>query len=94
MKRYLPFYILAAAILLVGAIAFGVPTSSLWIVGLVVPCPLMMIFMMGGMHGGVATASRAVTARAARISPRAMVPLAAGSLTLRTALTARRQLID
>ncbi|MFC4950960.1 DUF2933 domain-containing protein [Pseudonocardia sp. GCM10023141] len=52
MKRHLPFYVLAAAILLVGVIAFGVPTSSLWIVGFVVLCPLMMIFMMGGMHGG------------------------------------------
>jgi hypothetical protein len=51
MKRHLPFYVIAA-ILLVGAIVFGVPTSSLWIVGLVVLCPLMMIFMMGGMHGG------------------------------------------
>ncbi len=52
MKRQLPFYVFAAAILLVGAIMLGVPTSSLWIVGLVVLCPLMMIFMMGGMHGG------------------------------------------
>ncbi len=45
-KCRLPFYVLAGAVLLVGAIAFGVPTSSLWIVGLVVLCPLMMIFMM------------------------------------------------
>lgn len=52
MKRHLPFYVLAAAVLLVGAIAFGVPTSSLWIGGFVVLCPLMMIFMMGGMHSG------------------------------------------
>jgi len=52
MRRHLPFYVLAAAVLLVGAIAFGVPTSSLWIVGFVVLCPVMMIFMMGGMHGG------------------------------------------
>jgi hypothetical protein len=52
MKRYLPFYVLAAAILTVGAIAFGFPVSSLWILGFVVLCPLMMMFMMGGMHGG------------------------------------------
>lgn len=52
MRRHLPFYVLAAAILFVGAMALGVPTSSLWIVGLVVLCPLMMIFMTGGMPGG------------------------------------------
>lgn len=52
MKRQFPFYVLASAILLVGAVAFGVPASSLWILGFVVVCPLMMIFMMGGMHGG------------------------------------------
>lgn len=52
MKRYLPVYVLAAAVLVVGVLAFGVPTSSLWILGFVVLCPLMMIFMMGGMHGG------------------------------------------
>lgn len=51
MKRHLPFYGLAA-ILIVGVIAFGFPVSSLWILGFVVLCPLMMIFMMGGMHGG------------------------------------------
>jgi len=51
MKRHLPIYVLAAAVVLVGAVAFGVPTSGLWL-GFVVLCPLMMIFMMGGMHGG------------------------------------------
>ena len=52
MKRHLPFYVLIAAMLLVGAVLFGVPASRLWILGVVVLCPLMMIFMMGGMHGG------------------------------------------
>lgn len=51
MKRHLPFYVFAVAILLVGAVVFGVPASSLWILGFVVACPLMMIFMVGGMHG-------------------------------------------
>lgn len=51
MKRHLPFYVLAAAVLIVG-VAVGVPTSGLWILGVVVLCPLMMIFMMWGMHGG------------------------------------------
>jgi hypothetical protein len=52
MKRLLPFYLLAAAVVVVGVLAFGVPTSSLWILGLVVLCPLMMMFMMGGMRSG------------------------------------------
>jgi type III secretory pathway component EscV len=52
MRRHLPFYVLAAAILIVGAMAFGFPVSSLWILGFVVLCPLMMIVMMGSMHGG------------------------------------------
>ena len=44
--------ILVAATLVVGALAFGVPASSLWILALVATCPLMMIFMMRGMPGG------------------------------------------
>jgi len=52
MKRLLPFYVLAAAVVAVGAVAFGIPLSSLWILGFLVLCPLMMMFMMGGMHGG------------------------------------------
>ena len=44
--------ILVAATLVVGALAFGVPAPSLWTLALVAACPLMMIFMMRGMHGG------------------------------------------
>ena len=44
--------VLVAAIFLVGALAFGVPTSSAWALALAVACPLMMIVMMRGMHGG------------------------------------------
>ena len=44
--------ILVAAIVVVGALAFGVPASSLWPLALVVACPLVMIFAMRGMHGG------------------------------------------
>jgi len=44
--------VLVAAIFLLGALAFGVPASSLWILALVAVCPLMMIVMMRGMHGG------------------------------------------
>jgi hypothetical protein len=44
--------VLGAAVLAVGALALGVPASSLWTLALVAVCPLMMIFMMRGMHGG------------------------------------------
>ena len=40
--------VLVAAIFLLGALAFGVPASSLWTLALVVACPLMMIVMMRG----------------------------------------------
>lgn len=43
--------VLGAAVLAVGALALGVPASSLWTLALVAVCPLMMIFMMRGMHG-------------------------------------------
>jgi len=44
--------VLVAAIFVVGALAFGLPASSLWTLALVAVCPLMMIVMMRGMHGG------------------------------------------
>lgn len=49
MSRFPPFYVLAAVAVTVGVLAVGVPTSSLWILGLVVLCPLTMMVMMGGM---------------------------------------------
>jgi DUF2933 family protein len=45
-------YAIAAAILVVGLIAFGVPANTLLFGAFVLVCPLMMMFMMGGMHGG------------------------------------------
>ena len=45
-------YAIALAILIVGLVAFGVPAQTLLVGVLVLACPLMMIFMMGGMHGG------------------------------------------
>ena len=45
-------YAIALAILVVGLVALGVPASTLLFATLVLVCPLMMIFMMGGMHGG------------------------------------------
>lgn len=51
-SQHLSLYVLAAAILGVGVMAFGVRASSLWGLAFVVACPLMMIFIMRGMHGG------------------------------------------
>lgn len=45
-------YAIALAILVVGLVALGVPTQTLLFAALVLVCPLMMIFMMSGMHGG------------------------------------------
>ncbi|MEV5973152.1 DUF2933 domain-containing protein [Streptomyces sp. NPDC051921] len=43
-------YALAAAIAVVGAFALGVPVATLAILGAALACPLMMFFMMRGMH--------------------------------------------
>jgi hypothetical protein len=51
MKNHLPLYVLAGAILVVAVVGFGVPVSGLWVLVFVL-CPLMMMFMMRGMHGG------------------------------------------
>ena len=53
MKReQLPIYALALAILIVGLAAVGVPLGTLFVSLVALACPLMMIFMMSGMHGG------------------------------------------
>lgn len=51
MKHHLALFGLAAVLLIVGVAALGLSVSSLLLLALVV-CPLMMIFMMRGMHGG------------------------------------------
>ena len=51
-RQHLPYYAIAAAILIVGLAALGVPVNSLTYVGFIIICPLMMLFMMRGMHGG------------------------------------------
>lgn len=45
-------YAIALAILVVGLVALGVPAQTLLLGAFVLTCPLMMMFMMGGMHGG------------------------------------------
>lgn len=47
-----PLYALAAAILVVGLVLAGVPVTTLVIGLAVLACPLAMLFMMSGMHGG------------------------------------------
>jgi hypothetical protein len=51
-------YAIALAILVVGLAALGVPASTLLYGALVLTCPLMMMFMMGGMHGGDSAADQ------------------------------------
>jgi hypothetical protein len=50
-RQHLPLYAIALAIMVVGALAVGVPARSLVFGLLVLACPLMMLFMHGG-HGG------------------------------------------
>jgi|GEM_PF-3146549 len=45
-------YAVALAILVVGLAWAGVSVSTLLVAGLVLVCPLMMLVMMRGMHGG------------------------------------------
>ncbi|MEV0173175.1 DUF2933 domain-containing protein [Streptomyces sp. NPDC050803] len=45
-------YAIAVAIGVVGALALGVPVATLFFGAIALACPLMMIFMMRGMHGG------------------------------------------
>ncbi|MFR9802802.1 hypothetical protein ACL02T_10925 [Pseudonocardia sp. RS010] len=45
-------YGLAGAFVILGVAAFGLPLSSLLLLAVVLACPLMMMFMMRGMHGG------------------------------------------
>ena len=50
--RHLLIYGIVAAMLVIGVAAFGASPSTLFAAGFLVLCPLMMIFMMAGMHGG------------------------------------------
>jgi hypothetical protein len=53
-RQHLPYYVIAAPILIVGLVAFGVPVSNLLVLGVAfLVCPLMM-FMMREMGAGKA----------------------------------------
>ena len=45
-------YAIAIAIAVVGALWLGVPIGTLLVFGIVLACPIMMLIMMSGMHGG------------------------------------------
>ncbi|MGW3124079.1 DUF2933 domain-containing protein [Streptomyces sp. NPDC001107] len=50
-QRNYGLYAVAVAIAVVGALALGVPVGTLALLAVVLACPLMMFFMMRGMHG-------------------------------------------
>lgn len=60
-KKNYGLYAVALAILVVGALWLGVPVATLAVGALVLACPLMMLFMMRGMHGGSGERGRADT---------------------------------
>ncbi|WP_405653394.1 DUF2933 domain-containing protein [Streptomyces sp. NBC_00019] len=51
-NRNYGLYAVAVAIVVVGALALGVPLGDLAFLLIVLACPLMMFFMMRGMRGG------------------------------------------
>ncbi|MCX4585941.1 DUF2933 domain-containing protein [Streptomyces sp. NBC_01481] len=51
-NRNYGLYAIAVAIAVVGALALGVPLGTLAFLLIALACPLMMFFMMRGMHGG------------------------------------------
>jgi hypothetical protein len=50
--RYFLWYFAAVALTAAGAIALHAPASTVLIALVLLSCPLMMLFMMGGMGGG------------------------------------------
>ncbi|KAB1148653.1 DUF2933 domain-containing protein [Streptomyces luteolifulvus] len=53
-----PLYALALAIGVIGLVAVGVPVETIVLLAVLAACPLMMVFMMRGMHGGQGGATR------------------------------------
>lgn len=52
-RQHMVFFGIAAAVLVVTVTALGISPPTLFVVAFLVLCPLMMLFMMGGMHGGM-----------------------------------------
>jgi len=51
-NRNTGLYAITLAIAVVGGLALGVPLGTLAFLAILLACPLMMFFMMRGMHGG------------------------------------------
>jgi hypothetical protein len=51
-QRNYGLYAVAVAIAVVGALAFGLPVGTLFVLAIALACPLTMFFMMRNMHGG------------------------------------------
>ena len=52
-RQHIPLYAMAVGLLVIGALAAGVPASTLLLLAVLLTCPAMMLFMHGG-HGGQA----------------------------------------
>ena len=52
-RQHIPLYAAAVGLLVIGALAAGVPVSTLLLLTVVLACPAMMLFGHGG-HGGQA----------------------------------------
>jgi hypothetical protein len=50
-RTHMKYLLVAAGALAVGLLLAGTPVQSLLPFALVLACPLMMVFMMRGMHG-------------------------------------------
>jgi hypothetical protein len=51
-RQHMMWYVAALIAGVVTALAFGAPASTVLLALVVLACPLMMMFMMGNMHGG------------------------------------------
>jgi len=50
-RQYMPWYAAALVAAVIGALAVGVPLSTVLLLLVVLACPVMMMFMMRGMGG-------------------------------------------
>jgi type III secretory pathway component EscV len=59
-RQHIPLYATAVGLLVIGALAAGVPASTLLLLAVVLACPAMMLFMHGGhgSHGAQAAADQ------------------------------------
>ena len=69
MRQHLPYYAIAAAILIVGLVALGVPIQATGpLLGIVLVCPLMIFMMRGMVRQGQLHTGGTTTLRRSRIT--------------------------